>query len=110
MPPVLPDSRKLTTLAEVIQSEEGLAYLRGNELPDLDVAKALTGQNLERVVRSLVQAAQKLEEVGLQVQDYTEDKAVIDNLRRCAKRIAAISRDFPEVRRDLETALSRKPE
>jgi hypothetical protein len=93
--PVLNDSRQLSALGAVLADPVALENLRMNR--NLDLGYALTGGQIRTLIENLSKAGYHLQEALRSVHLYPEDPKAIDAVRRCAKNMWAILKNYPKI-------------
>jgi len=96
--PVLPESRALTKWGRILQSAEAVAYLKGARRPSFERAWVKSGGQQESLAQILNAAADNLEDALPLVPDFREEDEIKQAVERCARRVAHLLRDFPEIR------------
>lgn len=81
--PVIQESRDISTLGNVVKSEEGLRVLR--EARNLGEAFIAAGGLKERLLRRLNVASSHLEAAECDLHEYYDDEKVVTLLERCKK-------------------------
>lgn len=104
--PIMKDSRQLTKLGSVLQSNEALRFLRSHPRPTLDRAWVKSGGMRESLVESLAAAADRLEESVPQTPAYARPGAdgadeVQEVIGKCVEFLALILRDYPAMKKRL---------
>jgi hypothetical protein len=102
--PILPESRELTKWGQILQSPDAVRYLRSSKYPSFERAWIKSGGQKESVVDLLNTAADNLEDCLPLLADFRDDAEVKDAVRRCARRIRQVLRDFPDAREDAADA------
>lgn len=98
--PLIRDSREITKLSRVLQSEEAVNYIRTAERPSLERAWIRAGGQEESVADILNAAANNLEDAVATARDHSDSDEVRSALRRAAQRLEQILRDFPDIREE----------
>jgi hypothetical protein len=99
--PVITDSRQITMLGEVLESKPALSYLRVNR--NLLAAWQLTGGQENRLVGNLQSAAVYLDEALRDSYRFKGSEKARDAVLRCARSMFEILRNYPEVRKSMES-------
>lgn len=92
-PRLLPDSREITRLATVLQSDDALAYLRRSEEPSFEQAWQRAGGEATKLVEMLLVAADQLRDAVPIVADHLQDAAVLDAVDECRRFWSRIERE-----------------
>ena len=100
--PILPESRQITKWGRILQSSEAIRYLKSSRHPNFERAWIKSGGEQESVLDMLDAAANNLEDCAPLVPDFKKDKNIQDAVRRCARRLSQILRDFPDAKSELE--------
>lgn len=94
---ILPESRQLTKLGKILQSEEAVRYLKAAARPNFDRAWAKSGGEQTSVLEMLEAAADNLEDSLPLVVDYKNSREIVEAVDRCARRLHQLLRDFPDI-------------
>ena len=94
---LLPDSRRLTDWARILQSPDAVSYLRRTKNPTFERAFFKSGGQVESVANSLFDAADRLEESVPLVPDFKEDSDVKEAVGQVARFFVQVVKSFPEI-------------
>ncbi len=97
---VLPDSRRLTDLGQILQAPEALAYLRRTADPSFERAFFRSGGQARSLAESLFTASDRLEETVPLVSEHVDNAEVQEGVRQTTRFLTQILRHFPDIAND----------
>jgi hypothetical protein len=97
--PLLPDSRRLTQMGAILQSERALNYLRTSQNPDFDQAYLFSGGEEQEAIKAIQAAEFSLRDALPRARSMKKNKVYESAVDRCADFLSQILSHFPEIQK-----------
>jgi len=100
-PPLVSDTRQVSTFGRILESSDAVEYLRGTSSPNLDVAYRISGGDEAEIVRHVEGAAYSLELALQRAHSFRGSAKLQEAVRRLGSDALQLLSIFPKIAEEL---------